>query len=200
MLLIALAVGPRVQDHDTPTTQCGSTRSRGAARRPRDTRPGEQSLTGNSADQTRATGASASARLVRPGVDGEVESAYLRPVRIVRVLMAVDEPAQMAAFYNEVFGCGLVEQADSPLLAGSLAGTAFLLCPNEVAGVVAEQNRHQFRLAVADPESVARSAVAAGGSIVNRAGSGGTLVIGIADPEGNTTELVGDMSSSSDDR
>ena len=79
--------------------------------------------------------------------------------------------------------------SESPHFAGEMFGIPFVLCPNSIAGVVASQNRHQFRVAVQSPDSVANRVVPAGGSIVNRLEVNGGVVIGVADPEGNTYEL-----------
>ena len=43
---------------------------------------------------------------------------------------------------------------------------------------------------VGDPEGLAASVVSFGGAVVNRSEPDDRLVIGIADPEGNTMELV----------
>src|SRR5580693_6363729 len=111
-------------------------------------------------------------------------------MRLARMTLAVDDPDGMVAFYNACFDCDLAPVPGSPLFAGTFGGVELYLCPNSVARVVAELNRHQLRVAVEDPESVARAVVAAGGGIVNRFGSAEGLVIGVEDPEGNTLELV----------
>ena len=111
-------------------------------------------------------------------------------MKVVRVTLAVDELDLMVALYNEAFQCGLEPISGSPLFLGSFAGVEFQLCPNSLAGVVADQNRHQLRLAVEDPEGLAKSVTSARGAIVNRSGSGDRNVIGVTDPEGNTMELV----------
>jgi len=96
----------------------------------------------------------------------------------------------MVAFYNETFDCQLVEVPDSPMFAGSLCGFELVMCPNDIAQVVADQNRHQLRFAVEEPEELADQAVRSGGTIVNRSGYDSSVIIGVADPEGNTFELV----------
>lgn len=111
-------------------------------------------------------------------------------MQVIRITLAVDAMDRMVAFYNESFRCGLEPIPRSPLYTGSFAGVELHMCPNSVAGVVAEQNRHQLRLAVADPERLAAAVVSAGGAVVNQSESHGQSVIGIADPEGNTMELV----------
>ncbi len=64
------------------------------------------------------------------------------------------------------------------------------MCPNAIAGVVAGQNRYQFRITVSQPQEFAESFVRAGGTVINQSRSGRSFVLGVADPEGNTTEVV----------
>ena len=96
----------------------------------------------------------------------------------------------MVDFYNAVFASGLRPIEGSPLFRGVLADTELMICPNTIAGVRAEQARHQLRIAVQDPDVVAARVVDAGGSILNSASDLHRLVIGVADPDGNTYELV----------
>jgi predicted enzyme related to lactoylglutathione lyase len=111
-------------------------------------------------------------------------------VHIERITLAVEDVDSMVSFYNAVFGCGLAPISGSQLFKGRFADIELVVCPNSVAGVVADQNRHQFRLIVDDGEALAASIEAAGGSIVNRNTWDGKTMIGVADPEGNTYELV----------
>ena len=116
-------------------------------------------------------------------------------MRLDRIVLAANDMDAMVDFYNTVFDSKLRSTDGSPLVLGVLAGTDLVLCPNTIAGVVAEQNRHQLRFTSEDPESTANRVLAAGGSIVNRGHDNDRLVIGIADPDGNTYELVGSDSS-----
>lgn len=111
-------------------------------------------------------------------------------MKIVRITLAVDDLDRMSAFYNDAFHCDLQPIGGLPVHRGSLGGVELQLCANSLAGVVAEQGRHQLRLAVQDAELVAASVAAAGGTVIERSGSEDAAVIAMADPEGNTMELV----------
>ena len=112
-------------------------------------------------------------------------------MRIGRIVLAVERMDAMIAFYDRVFGTDLRADPGSPFHRGTLAGIPLLFCPNELAGVVAEANRHQLRLVVDDLDGVLATVVPAGGRIVNGEGGDRQRVVGIADPDGNTYELVG---------
>jgi predicted enzyme related to lactoylglutathione lyase len=109
---------------------------------------------------------------------------------IQRITLAVEDMDSMVEFYNAIFECGLEPIEGSPLTKGRFADLELVVCPNSVAGVIAEQNRHQFRLVVEDADALATRIEAAGGSVVNRDARGGKALVGVADPEGNTYELV----------
>jgi catechol 2,3-dioxygenase-like lactoylglutathione lyase family enzyme len=112
-------------------------------------------------------------------------------VHVDRITLAAQDPVRMVAFYDATFGTGMAPISGSLLLVGQFAGIAFVLCPNEVAGVVAEQSRHQFRLEVEHPAAVARMAVQSGGALLADTDLGGRRLLAVADPEGNTYELIG---------
>jgi predicted enzyme related to lactoylglutathione lyase len=116
--------------------------------------------------------------------------AYHRKVQVVRITLAVDDIVRMVTFYNESFKCDLSPVSGSSLFRGSFAGTNSSCVQTALAGVVADQNCHQLRLAVRDPEGVAATVVSLGGAVINRSEPDDRLVIGIADPEGNSMELV----------
>jgi predicted enzyme related to lactoylglutathione lyase len=111
-------------------------------------------------------------------------------MHIQRITLAVEDMDSMVEFYNAIFDCGLAPLSGSPLSKGRFADVELVVCPNSVAGVVAERNRHQFRLVVEDAEALATRIGAAGGSVVNRDTFDGKAVVGVADPEGNTYELL----------
>jgi predicted enzyme related to lactoylglutathione lyase len=119
-----------------------------------------------------------------------VEQNTLPNMYIERITLAVEDMDSMVEFYNAIFGCDLVPLTGSPVSKGRFAGVELVVCPNSVAGVIAEQNRHQFRLIVEDAEALAMRIEEAGGAVVNRDVWDGKAVVGVADPEGNTYELV----------
>jgi predicted enzyme related to lactoylglutathione lyase len=111
-------------------------------------------------------------------------------MHIDRITLAVEDIDLMVGFYNEVFDCGLEPISRSPLAKGTLAGIELVLCPNSIAEVVADQNRHQLRIGVDDAEALALRVEQAGGSVLNRSADG-SKIVGISDPEGNTYEIIG---------
>jgi predicted enzyme related to lactoylglutathione lyase len=72
---------------------------------------------------------------------------------------------------------------------GTLAGIPLLICPNEIAGVKAEQSRHQLAFRVADLASLLARAKEAGGSIETPVTESTTSAI-LRDPDGNTVEVT----------
>lgn len=108
------------------------------------------------------------------------------------ITLATTHTAAMVTFYNRVFEANLVPVSaySSTLHRGSLAGIELLLCPNEIAGVQAEQNRHQLRFRVPNLAQVLARVQAAGGTIdVDQSGDQ-TARAAVRDPDGNTLEFV----------
>lgn len=112
-------------------------------------------------------------------------------VTIERVVLAATDVAAVVRFHNLVFGAELtpLDGPDSFHL-GDLAGIPLVICPNEIAGVVAEQNRQQFRIAVADLDRAAEAVLEAGGSVIQDETADDRRILGVRDPDGNTYELV----------
>ena len=66
-----------------------------------------------------------------------------------------------------------------------------MFCPNDIAQVEAKKNRTQFGFLVDDVEAVVASARAHGGAAFGeRQDNDGVIAWGIADPDGNSIELV----------
>ncbi len=111
-----------------------------------------------------------------------------------RVTIAVTHLDAMVRFYNEVFDAELVAIrtfGTHRFFSGKLAGVDLLLCPNEIAGVAAQQNRQQFRIAVDDLDGALAKVLEAGGQQkgdLQRENS--SRVIAVMDPDGNTLELI----------
>ncbi|MEM9037487.1 MAG: VOC family protein [Actinomycetota bacterium] len=112
-------------------------------------------------------------------------------MRIDRLTIAVTNMAAMVAFYDAVFDGGFDRIEGTDFHLGSLAGFSVLLCPNEIAEVVAEKNRIQLRFVVDDVDAlVARAEASGGGAYGERVESDGTIGWGVADPDGNSIELT----------
>jgi predicted enzyme related to lactoylglutathione lyase len=72
-----------------------------------------------------------------------------------------------------------------------VAGVDFMICPNSIAGVNAEQSRHQLRFAVDDLNQVVEKARQAGSPRIDELVDAKTYeTTTISDPEGNTIELI----------
>ncbi len=115
-------------------------------------------------------------------------------MQLIGLTVAASNMPAMVSFYNAVFAAGLkpsVHIGDEQFYAGTLCGMQLTLCPNRIAGVVAEQNRQQFRFQVADIEAVMRAGLANHGSKINPIEEyKGAKVASLADPDGNTIEFV----------
>jgi catechol 2,3-dioxygenase-like lactoylglutathione lyase family enzyme len=107
-----------------------------------------------------------------------------------RITLAVTNMAQMVAFYNSVFEAEMAQVGGSPFYKGTFARVDLLFCPNEIAEVDARQNRHQFRLAVADLDVIANRVAAVHGEVINEGEENGRKLLGVRDPDGNTYEFV----------
>lgn len=109
--------------------------------------------------------------------------------KVLQVGMAVVNMEKMVAFYESVFKTTLngFEVQGIKLYSGTIHGFSFVFAPTEIAGVVAEQSRHQFELVVNDIEEVAKRAEAAGGNLRDGIQTDGeTKVLVVEDPDRNT--------------
>ena len=115
-------------------------------------------------------------------------------MRLIGLTIATINMSKMVRFYNAVFGAGLKETVhigDQQFYGGKIAGMELTLCPNTIAGVVAEQNRQQFRFEVSEIETVMGKGLANHGSEINPIDEyKGAKVASLADPDGNTIEFV----------
>ena len=115
-------------------------------------------------------------------------------MKLTGLTIAAVNMKEMVAFYNAVFGAGLkatVHIGAEQFYGGSIADIKLTLCPNAIAGVVAEQNRQQFRFEVRDIQAVLERGLANHGSEVNPVDEyKGAKVASLADPDGNTIEFV----------
>lgn len=115
-------------------------------------------------------------------------------MRLTGLTIATVNMKQAVKFYNAVFDAQLkqtVHIGPEQFYGGKIGDIELTLCPNAIAGVVAEQNRQQFRFEVDDIESVMENGLANHGSEVNPIDEyKGAKVASLADPDGNTIEFV----------
>lgn len=98
----------------------------------------------------------------------------------------------MVDFYQSVFQAEFqpVEAYGAMLFRGKIAGMDFLLCPQELAGIHAEQNRFQLKFQVRDLQQVIDLALTNGGSLMGApVQNGGTKAAAVRDPDGNSIEF-----------
>jgi predicted enzyme related to lactoylglutathione lyase len=111
-------------------------------------------------------------------------------MEIERITLAATDVGATVAFYNAVFGANLTPIPNAPLYRGTLLGLELLVCDNALAQVDARQNRHQFRVAVADLDAVRAAVEASGGQVINSGEEAGRALLGVRDPDGNTYEFI----------
>jgi predicted enzyme related to lactoylglutathione lyase len=114
-------------------------------------------------------------------------------IRISQITVAVNDAEAMRNFYEKVFQCTFrsFELQGHTLYSGTFAGIDLVLCPNEIPGVVAEQNRHQFDIVVPDLEKALENVKAAGGKMMDEVQiTERSKVASIIDPDGNTMVLI----------
>lgn len=118
--------------------------------------------------------------------------------RLAGITIAAVNMRQMARFYNAALDARLkptLSIGDAQFYAGKVGEIELTLCPNEIAGVSAEQNRQQLRFEVADIEAVMRRGLACHGIEINPVDEyQGAKVASLADPDGNTIEFAQPLS------
>ncbi len=113
--------------------------------------------------------------------------------KISKITLAVNHAKEMADFYNTVFDCQLkeFEAFNSTLYSGNFCGINLLICPNQIAGVEAQQNRQQFDIEVNDIEKVIKIAISNGGKLFQEITTNETSkTAAITDPDGNSIVLI----------
>lgn len=113
--------------------------------------------------------------------------------KIDTITIAITNISEMVNFYETVFNCGFteIEAYGTTLFSGNLAGIKILLCPNEVACVNAEKNRHQFDFLVTNLDNVICLAQASNGTLSGDIiKSADKKAVTIIDPDGNTMNFI----------
>lgn len=115
-------------------------------------------------------------------------------MKMTGLTIATVNMKRMVSFYNAVFKAKLKETVHigkEQFYGGKIGDIELTLCPNTIAGVVADQNRQQFRYEVGDIEAVIDRGLANHGSEINPVDEyKGAKVASLADPDGNTIEFV----------
>jgi len=111
--------------------------------------------------------------------------------QIAQMTLATTHTTEMVKFYDTLFRTELqaTEMNGITLYRGTLAGIPLVICPNEIAGVEAEQSRHQLTIRVADLLGLLQLVEIAGGGIHTSAAEAIVSAI-LRDPDGNTIEVI----------
>ena len=112
-------------------------------------------------------------------------------VQLMQMTLATNRTNEMVKFYDSLFSTQFqpTNAFGTTLYRGTLAGIPLVICPNEIAGVKAEQSRHQLSLRVADLSSLLQNVENAGGSIETPIEDSSNSAI-LRDPDGNTIEVI----------
>lgn len=116
-----------------------------------------------------------------------------RAIRLTQITLAAFDVHEMVHFYSAVFDCDFqeFEAFGAKLYKGSLADFDLLICPNRIAGIQAEQNRHQLKFSVRNIVRTMEFALEAGGTVLNEITEDhqGFRIAAVRDPDGNTLEF-----------
>lgn len=113
--------------------------------------------------------------------------------KITQLTIAVTNTEEMAVFYSKVFNVKLseFEAMGEKFYSGNIAGIYTMLCPNAIAGVEANQNRHQFDYSIDDLEEVVEKALSASGTLKDSIQADEKQkTVTIIDPDGNTINFI----------
>jgi predicted enzyme related to lactoylglutathione lyase len=113
-------------------------------------------------------------------------------VQLTQMTLAATHTIEMVKFYDALFDTELqpTEVYGTRLYDGNLAGIHLTICPNEIAGVQAEQSRHQLAFRVADLAAILSRVEAAGGSIETPLSNDPSTQAILRDPDGNTIQVL----------
>ena len=112
-------------------------------------------------------------------------------MQLTQMTLATTRMPEMVRFYDALFDTELqaTEAYGTTLYRGTLAGVPLLLCPNEIAGVEAEQSRHQLAFRVGDLSAFLQLVETAGGVIETPITDSMASAV-LRDPDRNTIEIT----------
>ena len=113
--------------------------------------------------------------------------------KISKITIAAVNINLMVEFYENVFSINFVkkELGGFTLYQGKFGELELLLCPNEIAGVEADQSRYQPDIIVPDLDTVIDAALKFGGKIKDEIiETSQNRMASILDPDGNTLVFI----------
>lgn len=115
-----------------------------------------------------------------------------------KITLAVRDSKRMYEFYRLVLGAELkpLSTPAGTYYTGKLGPFELMLVPQDIAGIVAEDNRHQLGFVIESPENLDALIEQHGGSVLDELiGTDGATVVVARDPDGNSIELLIPQSS-----
>jgi predicted enzyme related to lactoylglutathione lyase len=116
------------------------------------------------------------------------------PIQLDNITLAAENLEEMVVFYSAVFDTDFKETrpvSGMKAFSGTISGIEFMLVPNSLVQINAQQGRHQMRYIVDDVEKTIETAIANGGSPLDEAGERAGKITGAAyDPDGNSLVFV----------
>jgi predicted enzyme related to lactoylglutathione lyase len=117
-------------------------------------------------------------------------------LRLTQITLATNNTEAMVEFYSKLFALDLqaTPAYGTTLYRGTLHDVPFVLCPNSLAGVQAQQSRHQFMYAASNLLEIITRALSAGGVVHEETRANEQLVnVTILDPDGNSIVFAQDQ-------
>ena len=112
---------------------------------------------------------------------------------IEKITMACTNISKMPEFYSKVFNTPLKEHnfGEFKMYSAKIGDLTFLFCPNEIAGVDANQSRHQFDYIVENINEVIKAGLESGGSLHSELQENDMeSFVTLLDPDGNTINFI----------
>jgi len=112
--------------------------------------------------------------------------------KLLKITIACNDIDAMTAYYSKVFNVKFEEHDFGfKMYSTKIDGLDFLFCPNDIAGVDAKQNRHQFDYITDNIKDVIDNALSTGGSIHSELLTTATeSTVTLFDPDGNTMNFI----------
>lgn len=114
-------------------------------------------------------------------------------MKLRKITLACTDIQKMINFYSSVFNSEFIEHQFPrfKMFSAKIEEINFLFCPNEIAGVEAKQNRHQFDYECEDIKSIMKIALENDGEIHSDLQENtDELFAAIFDPDGNTINFI----------